>query len=358
MKVVMPIPVHSDGIVSGGIEKFSQQLVDIVGVIPIYISKEDKKNRNTNYIIKRSVLNVIPDIIIINEPWAYNHVKKFNVPIVCIMHEPLTRDIRMVQLGHILREMIDAGVHLYFVSKRQFQFHKEMAKRIQNVDILDEEIKGFVSSSFCENMIFSNKSKYDCCTIGRSDISKNPFRLHRFMKNSDMSSLIMTNDVVYKSDNQNKYVESNRHWKDPQSTLKNLPYNEVIDNLSKSKSFCSTCPDESWGITAMESLGCGVPVILLTDDSGNHASEDIAADTSHYRKLNVKSKSSDFIKLVRELGQFSLLKRKEIFDLTNAKHNMYNWKRQFEDMFDKRLDDKTMNKSSRNTLEVCMEGIL
>jgi len=354
----MPIPVHSDGIVSGGIEKFSQQLVDIVGVIPIYISKEDKKNRNTNYIIKRSVLNVIPDIIIINEPWAYNHVKKFNVPIVCIMHEPLTRDIRMVQLGHILREMIDAGVHLYFVSKRQFQFHKEMAKRIQNVDILDEEIKGFVSSSFCENMIFSNKSEYDCSTIGRSDISKNPFRLHRFMKNSDMSSLIMTNDVVYKSDNQNKYVESNRHWKDPQFTLRNLPYKKVLDNLSKSKSFCSTCPEESWGITAMESLGCGVPVILLTDDSGNHASEDIAADISHYRKLNVKSESSDFIKLVRELGQFSLLKRKEIFDLTNAKHNVYNWKKQFEDMFNKRLDDKTTNKSSRNTLEVCMEGIL
>ena len=354
----MPIPVHSDGIVSGGIEKFSQQLVDIVGVIPIYISKEDKKNRNTNYIIKRSVLNVIPDIIIINEPWAYNHVKKFNVPIVCIMHEPLTRDIRMVQLGHILREMIDAGVHLYFVSKRQFQFHKEMAKRIQNVDILDEEIKGFVSSSFCENMIFSNKSEYDCSTIGRSDISKNPFRLHRFMKNSDMSSLIMTNDVVYKSDNQNKYVESNRHWKDPQFTLRNLPYKKVLDNLSKSKSFCSTCPEESWGITALESLGCGVPVILLTDDSGNHASEDIAADISHYRKLNVKSESSDFIKLVRELGQFSLLKRKEIFDLTNAKHNVYNWKKQFEDMFNKRLDDKTTNKSSRNTLEVCMEGIL
>jgi hypothetical protein len=274
------------------------------------------------------------------------------------MHEPLTRDIRMVQLGHILREMIDAGVHLYFVSKRQFQFHKEMAKRIQNVDILDEEIKGFVSSSFCENMIFSNKSEYDCSTIGRSDISKNPFRLHRFMKNSDMSSLIMTNDVVYKSDNQNKYVESNRHWKDPQFTLRNLPYKKVLDNLSKSKSFCSTCPEESWGITAMESLGCGVPVILLTDDSGNHASEDIAADISHYRKLNVKSESSDFIKLVRELGQFSLLKRKEIFDLTNAKHNVYNWKKQFEDMFNKRLDDKTTNKSSRNTLEVCMEGIL
>jgi len=61
----------------------------------------------------------------------------------------------------------------------------------------------------------------------------------------------------------------------------------------------------------MESLGCGVPVILLTDDTGNHASEDIAADSSHYRKLNVKSESSDFIKLVKELGEFSLSKRKE-----------------------------------------------
>ncbi len=357
MKVVMPVPSHSDGIVAGGIEKFSQQLVDIVDVTPIYISKEDKKNRRSNYIIKRSVLNVVPDIILINEPWAYNHVKKFNVPIVCIMHEPLTRDVRMVQLGHILREMIDAGVHLYFVSKRQFQFHKEMAKRIQNVDIFDEEIKGFVPSSFCKDMVFSDKTEYDCCTIGRSDMSKNPFRLHRFMRDSDMNSLVMTNDVIYKSDNQNKYVESNRHWKEPQFTLRNLSYNKVLDNLSKSKSFCSTCPEESWGITAMESLGCGVPVILLTDDTGNHASEDIAADSSHYRKLNVKSESSDFIKLVKELGEFSLSKRKEIFEMTNEKHNVSNWKKQFEDIFSKRIKDKTMNKSSRNTLEVCMGGI-
>ena len=357
MKVVMPVPSHSDGIVAGGIEKFSQQLVDIVDVTPIYISKEDKKNRRSNYIIKRSVLNVVPDIILINEPWAYNHVKKFNVPIVCIMHEPLTRDVRMVQLGHILREMIDAGVHLYFVSKRQFQFHKEMAKRIQNVDIFDEEIKGFVPSSFCKDMVFSDKTEYDCCTIGRSDMSKNPFRLHRFMRDSDMNSLVMTNDVIYKSDNQNKYVESNRHWKEPHFTLRNLSYNTVLDNLSKSKSFCSTCPEESWGITAMESLGCGVPVILLTDDTGNHASEDIAADSSHYRKLNVKSESSDFIKLVKELGEFSLSKRKEIFEMTNEKHNVSNWKKQFEDIFSKRIKDKTMNKSSRNTLEVCMGGI-
>ena len=95
----------------------------------------------------------------------------------------------------------------------------------------------------------------------------------------------------------------------------------------------------------------------MTDDTGNHASEDIAADSSHYRKLNVKSESSDFIKLVKELGEFSLSKRKEIFEMTNEKHNVSNWKKQFEDIFSKRIKDKTMNKSSRNTLEVCMGGI-
>ena len=77
----------------------------------------------------------------------------------------------------------------------------------------------------------------------------------------------------------------------------------------------------------------------------------------HYRKLNVKSESSDFIKLVKELGEFSLSKRKEIFEMTNEKHNVSNWKKQFEDIFSKRIKDKTMNKSSRNTLEVCMGGI-
>ena len=43
--------------------------------------------------------------------------------------------------------------------------------------------------------------------------------------------------------------------------------------------------------------------------------------------------------------------------MTNEKHNVSNWKKQFEDMFSRRIKDKTMNKSSRNTLEVCMGGI-
>ena len=43
--------------------------------------------------------------------------------------------------------------------------------------------------------------------------------------------------------------------------------------------------------------------------------------------------------------------------MTNEKHNGSNWKKQFEDIFSKRIKDKTMNKSSRNTLEVCMGGI-
>ena len=326
-------------IVTGGIEKFSKQLTDLfASVSPIYITKDDKKHRRTKHIIRDAVENAAPDIILINEPWTYTHVRRFNVPIISIFHEPLDRDIRMVNLGNIFKQMIEDNVHIYFVSRNQFAFHKESAKRIQNVDITEGDIMGFVSSSYCKNLKFSENLEYDCATIGRTDLLKRPFRLHEFAKGSGLTTLVMTNEQTYKSEAQNNYVRKNADWAHPQITERQLEHAEVIERLSKSKAFLSTCPAESWGITAMEALGCGVPVILLTKNDGDmHSSEDIATDPSHYRKIKIKDAKTGLAEVVEELSTISVSKRRKIYNSTNERHSEKNWKKQFEDVFSKRL---------------------
>jgi glycosyltransferase involved in cell wall biosynthesis len=120
--------------------------------------------------------------------------------------------------------------------------------------------------------------------------------------------------------------------------MKNLEHTKVIKTLSRSKSFVSTCPNESWGITAMEALGCGVPVILITNnDTDTHASEDIAADPSHYRKIKLRDAKKGLMSLVRELSDMPVAKRREIYEATNEKYSEKNWKKRFQEIFRKRL---------------------
>ena len=189
-------------------------------------------------------------------------------------------------------------------------------------------------------MPFSEKYEWDCSTVGRSDNEKHPFFIHKKLSSSDKVSLVMTNDAVYKSARMNQYVADNQDWDCPQCTKRFLPHDEVLKNISKSKVFVSTWPDESWGITAMEALGCGVPLILMAGKTGEHCSECIPADKSHFIKLSRRSVTEkEFNDAVESLSAYSLEKRKEIYEETNKKHTKEKWVKQFTTMIDKRMKD-------------------
>ena len=189
------------------------------------------------------------------------------------------------------------------------------SRRLYNTETSDyvtlDDVAGFINSDYCENMPFSEEYEYDCSTVGRSASDKNPFIIHKKLEKTNKTSLVMTNDITYKSTDHNKYVADNQHWDKPQYTKRSVPHNEVLKNISKSKVFVSTWPYESWGITAMEALGSGVPLILLTDSTGIHCSEAIAADTSHFIKLDIKTTTDkQFNQAVETLSAYSLEKRK------------------------------------------------
>jgi glycosyltransferase involved in cell wall biosynthesis len=351
MKILMPFKANietpegessmSNKIVTGGIEKFSYQLYNSVpGIIPIALTKADSKHRRTRKIMEGAVAKYNPDMILSNWPWHYNMLRKFDLPIVTVYHEPLVRDMRFIDMASTFKKMKEDGAHLYFVSRGQFEYHKAAAKRIKNYDMTENDVAGFINSSYCENMPFSEEYEWDCSTVGRSDNEKNPFFIHKKLSSTNKISLVMTNDAVYKSARMNQYVADNQHWDSPQCTKRFLPHEEVLKNISKSKVFVSTWPDESWGITAMEALGCGVPLILITNEAGEHCSECIPADESHFIKLPRKSTTEkEFNDAVESLSTYSLEKRKEIYDKTNKKHTKKKWVKQFITMIDKRMED-------------------
>ena len=153
MKILLPYSTHFElvenaetngKVITGGIEKFCQDLENnIDGIIPFAVTKEDKEKRRTRKVITDAIAEHDPDMILFNNPWWGNMMMSFNVPLICIMHEPLVRDIRMVELGTILRDLNESGCHIYFVSPKQYEYHKEMALRIRNVDF--GEIKGYIN---------------------------------------------------------------------------------------------------------------------------------------------------------------------------------------------------------------------
>lgn len=355
-KILLPYSTHfkasvEDGkgkVITGGIEKFCFDLEqNIDEIIPVEITQEDKEGRNTKKRIEEAIIKHEPDAIMFNNPWWAKMMLSFNVRLICIMHEPLVRDIRMIELGNLLKSLQDKGCHLYFVSPVQLKYHRAMAKRLQGVELKDPH--GFIRPSFLsETNVVSEDFEYDCATIGRNDTEKAPFLLHEKLKGSDLISLVMTNDGEYKSESLNAYVEKNKKWKYPRETIRGLPHNEVMSNLCKAKVFVSTWPKESWGITAMEALGKGIPTILFTDDTGTHASEIVAASDQHITKIRRTCSPEEFQTTVQTLIQSTdNEKRKEISRMTKDKHSIDSWKSHIQDIIEKRMADDT----GRNSLE-------
>jgi glycosyltransferase involved in cell wall biosynthesis len=339
MKILIPQSSHisttDKNIVLGGVEKFIDDLhTNIKGVILEEFSKEKKFSKKRMQELKKKHN---PDVLLINNiQWAKT-CSQLNIPLICIFHEPCVRDIRVVTWNEQFAALKKCKAHVYMVSPKQFKYHKEL--QANNFNYKLSRPIGYIRPSYCQlNYKVSSDHEYDVATIGRNSSDKNPFLIHQKLAKTNLSSLVMTTRTVMKSAAHNEYQAKNSTWFDPQHTKYNLPHAQVIENLSKAKVFISTWDKESWGITAMEALGCGVPVILLTDNTNTHASEIIPADKKHVVKLPRSVNSSTLEMTVRKLISATDQKaRKRISSETKIKHSRSEWRKHINEILVKRL---------------------
>jgi hypothetical protein len=89
--------------------------------------------------------------------------------------------------------------------------------------------------------------------------------------------------------------------------------------------------NETWGITALEALSHGIPLILNTKN-GEHASIDLCAKESFYKLV------TDGVETHDAIVSFEGIDRKEIQDATWDKHSYEKWKTSFINDIDRTIE--------------------
>jgi hypothetical protein len=344
-KIVMPFLLNDENDldsprVSGGLERFSQFIYKYAGaeVIPFYYNREDRKNRVVTPKLLAFIHNHKPDLVISNQDSGTittNIQKIVDVPMLWISHTAAGGIFKIPQLD-MMKEFVDNGGTLAMVSQWQYDGMNELSKRVRDREL--ELNGGLINSAFCTgDEQTSAQINYDCVTIGRVDKEKDPFLLHKLAGKSDLKSLVLTSayDLI---PSQQEYLDKNKHWESPRETMFNLKHTEVMDHLSRSGVYLSTCPRETWGITALEAFARGVPVVLfrLAANKNKHASEDIAPGPEYFEAIISKSEK-DF-----KLAVDKLLKvdRIELSQKTKEKHSKENWVQTLNNLIDKAIENK------------------
>ena len=340
MRIVLPYNIHfgkydTDRVV-GGIEKFCYQICEAFDdVRVIQIDNQDPIKDNTTK-IKNFAKDCNADLIISNWPQAsFSGAKMLDseVPIMFINHTHS-------QIGSILSLMnniMNKNHSCYMVSKWQHNQYKNMAKRMKYPkDIL---IDGYINSSYVKG----EKPKlsdieYDCGTIGRCDpVEKKPFILKDWLKTTTFKTIVITNTP--KHEKELKYLSKNSHW---DGVILDMNHKDVVKTISKCRTYFATMWNETWGITALEALSHGVPIIL-NSKNGSHASTDLCSDDSHYALV------SDGAQLSLAIDSFGNIDRKEIQDETWDRHGYDKWKTAFTNAI-----DHTVEKYKKPNLSVFM----
>ena len=350
MKILLPFqdPYNrplTHQIVSGGTEMFCKSIYDNFDTeifqVPIenwkYSLKEKRK-------VSKDIINraeeIGADIIVSNFAQAIysgSEMIASHIPIMIIEHciYPMSSCISR------WNNAVDNGHSVFWVSKWQEKKYRKMAERTNQRVV---PITDYINPSYCKIKPKLIEQEFDCGTIGRCDKNKNPFKLKNLTKDEDITSLVITSQTQSSKDL--PYYNKNKSW---DNVIWNEPYNKVIENISRCRTYFSTWNAETWGITAMEALSCGLPVILNCDNDGDHASEIIPADKGHYVKIPNNDKDA----LISAIKSFKGVDKKEIQEMTWEKHNSDSWKTHFANCIDKTVEKF---KSKNNNLKEFMNG--
>ena len=329
MRIVLPYNTHFGGYdtnrIVGGIEKFCHQINDTFDDVRLlYIDNNNPIKDNTTK-IKNYAKDIDADIIISNWHQAsFSGAKMLDseVPIMFVNH------------GHhgigsilsLMKNLTNNNHSCYMVSKHQHEWYRAMAKRMKTDDVV---VDGYINSSYVRgDKPKLSDIKYDCCTIGRCDpVEKKPFLLKDWLETTTFKTILMTNTPT--DEKEMRYLDKNSHW---DGVLFDLKHKDVMKTLSQSMSYFSTCTMETWGITALEALSHGVPIILNSKNN-SHASTELCSSDNHYALV------SDDLQLALAIDSFEKnADRKEIQDAAWDKHGYDKWKVSFANAIDRTIE--------------------
>lgn len=348
MKILLPyLPVSNYDLsakqVTGGVERFCQLVYNnIPNVIPVYINKDEPYKYK---IISSAAREYNVDVVMSNyeQSFATINLKKDlpEIPILHICHLS-GKGLPVLSYNESMINFTDFGGTVFMVSQNQYQVRNEVANRVLNRNL---KVSGVLPSAFCTGTETVNPNiEYPVITIGRISRSKNAFWLHKKSQPINLHSLVITGKVKeYLSvEADHNYYLQNIGWKYPQETKFDLDHQEVLNCLSKSGIYVSTWTEESFGITALEALSHGCPLLLLST-TGSHSSECIPSDSSHYQLIKPGIKSEEFLTYVKKMT-LPYDQRVEISGLTKEKHTREKWCQKILDALDCAIQSHKMPK--------------
>jgi hypothetical protein len=331
MKILMPVIMWEnasftlgDGTILGGAERF-QTLVyeNIPDIIPVYIAYHERtRNRVVNK-LRAAAEEHSADAIFWNTPRGYSVASlDLGLPVVMLNHDPGDRGKPAMARYTFLRSFVDGGGKLFCVSADQHRKSDVQSMRMNGHTIGD--VQGYIPSAFASgDERVSEEVLYDAITIGRTEEGKHPFWLHAKLKRSPLTSCVLTRNAL--TAKQMRYGNKHLHWSDPRFTFRDLNHDDTMKVMATGSAYVSTCPYESWGITALEALTHGLPLVLVTDSSGTHASQNVAAADSDYVLISKSIKLREFEELLERYRGLSHADRVAISERTKAKHSKASW---------------------------------
>lgn len=329
MKILMPyVDIGNESItsnvVSGGTELFSRLITENFETVVINIPWNTTRQDNKRYFdtIRNAVEEHKIDLILSNNIKAicFYALRNINTPILHITHT----NYGLFTANETLAKMVGKGHSVYAVSDYNKNYFDERSVRLKQPMV---QFSGIITPTYCQHDIPVNTNpQKKIITVGRSNSYKHPFVVHNMVKDTGYSAEVITSVGI--DHDSIDYYEKNRHL----PHLLKLPHNEVIQHIADSTALVMTCTKETFGITALEALSVGTPLIIRADVTGAHASAEIASDESHRVLIRKNSETKSAIDKLTSVDRFS------IKQMTQEKYNKTKWIQNCQNAFDRTVE--------------------
>ena len=314
----------TNNVVSGGTELFSRLIVENFDVVVVDVPWVTTVNDNKRYV--NQIRNLIEehkiDLILSNNIKAacFYGLRKLNTPIMHITHT----NYGLFEVNKTLATMIGLGHSIFAVSQHNKNYFDSRSVRLKQPKL---EFSGIVAPAYCQYDAPVNTSPEEkIIAVGRANSYKNPFILHKMVKHTNyVAEVITTTEVNRKS---MEYYERNKHL----PHLLKLPHSEVIQRIANSTALAVTYIGETFGITALEALSVGTPLIIRTGSSGTHASVEIPTDESHRVLVRNPEETKDAIDKLLKVDRLS------IKQMTQEKYSKDKWIASYNNAFDSTIE--------------------